>query len=178
MQEYILKNGETLVVQKAAPEDAAAVLAFLNRAGGESDNMLFGENAFTLTVQQEADYLRAQAQSETSVTLCGKVGGQVVCVASLQTPSQPRIAHTSSLAIVVAKSFWGQGVGSAVIARLFAFARTAGITLVHLGVRADNSAARALYRKMGFEETGVYKNYFQLNGKYCDEILMAQQLNG
>ncbi len=45
-----------------------------------------------------------------------------------------------------------------------------GISFFTLEVRADNEAARALYKKCGFKETGVRKGYYQ-NPK-CDAILM------
>ena len=58
--------------------------------------------------------------------------------------------------------------------RLLAFALTNGIengaTKSLLEVRAGNVAARALYRKFGYEEVGVRKKYYSDNGE--DAILM------
>ena len=47
---------------------------------------------------------------------------------------------------------------------------------MHLGVKADNLTALSLYRKMGFNEIGRHKNFFKINGKYYDEILMDLHL--
>jgi ribosomal-protein-alanine N-acetyltransferase len=43
-----------------------------------------------------------------------------------------------------------------------------------LEVRRNNSSARAMYKKLGFEETGVRKNYYEEEGE--DAILMTLRL--
>ena len=56
---------------------------------------------------------------------------------------------------------------------LIEFAKMNGRTeIIHLGVKADNVNAIKLYKNMGFEEIGVYKKFFKINGLYYDEILM------
>jgi len=39
-------------------------------------------------------------------------------------------------------------------------------------VKSDNKRAIALYKKMGFQEIGVYPKYTKINGIYFDDILM------
>jgi RimJ/RimL family protein N-acetyltransferase len=39
-------------------------------------------------------------------------------------------------------------------------------------VKASNFKAIKLYEKLGFEQIGTHKNYFNINGEYDDEILM------
>ncbi|WP_366914654.1 GNAT family N-acetyltransferase [Clostridium sp.] len=43
---------------------------------------------------------------------------------------------------------------------------------ISLGVRASNQNAIKLYEKHGFEKIGTHKNFFYIDGKYHDEILM------
>lgn len=50
---YVLKNGQILMLREAAPDDAPKVLAYLNRVGGESDNLLFGKDGFPMPVERE-----------------------------------------------------------------------------------------------------------------------------
>jgi len=59
--------------------------------------------------------------------------------------------------IVVAESYRRQGVGKSLLTELLA--RATG-SAVFLEVRESNESARALYRKMGFEEAGLRKNYY------------------
>ena len=61
-QTHILKDGRALLLLEAEGGDAAQVLEFLNRVGGESDNLLFGENDFPMPADQEAAFLERQRQ--------------------------------------------------------------------------------------------------------------------
>jgi len=62
--------------------------------------------------------------------------------------------------IVVAESDRRRGVGRFLLTQLAAHAQAAGGSAMFLEVRESNGSARALYRKMGFEETGLRKNYY------------------
>jgi len=50
------------------------------------------------------------------------------------------------------------------------------ISIVSLGVRAVNHGAKKLYEKMGFEQVGVHKDFFNVDGKFFDEILMDMHI--
>ncbi len=57
------------------------------------------------------------------------------------------------------------------------FAKNNGITrILHLGVRNDNVNAIKLYKKCGFEEIGVFKDFFKIGEEYFDKILMNLSL--
>jgi ribosomal-protein-alanine N-acetyltransferase len=49
-----------------------------------------------------------------------------------------------------------------------------GFSWIGLEVRRSNNAARALYRKLGFQEIGVRKQYYAQEGE--DAILMAKSI--
>ena len=51
-----MKNGGRLLLREAQGTDAGVVLAYLNRVGGESDNLLFGKDGFPLPVEREAGF--------------------------------------------------------------------------------------------------------------------------
>jgi ribosomal protein S18 acetylase RimI-like enzyme len=50
----------------------------------------------------------------------------------------------------------GQGLGRRLLARAIAAARAKGMTQIQLDVRAANTAAIALYKKLGFVEQSRY----------------------
>ncbi len=47
--EVVLKNGKSLSMTQATPEDAAAVIEFVNAIAGESDSLTFGKGVFLKT---------------------------------------------------------------------------------------------------------------------------------
>jgi ribosomal-protein-alanine N-acetyltransferase len=62
--------------------------------------------------------------------------------------------------IVVAPSAQRQGLGNRLLNALLAAARETNSASVFLEVRESNAAARTLYEKTGFEETGRRKSYY------------------
>ena len=78
------------------------------------------------------------------------------------------------LTIAVRSSYWGRGIGSALLAALLGAARDRGCAEVFLEVRADNPRARGLYRRRGFTEIGVRRGYYQPSG--MDAIVMRKDL--
>ena len=170
---YVLKNGQTLLLREAAPDDAPRVLAYLNRVGGESDNLLFGKDGFPLPVEREAAFLEGQRQEARSILVLGFAGEELVCVASCDAlTARERVAHRASVSLTVARDYWGQGIGRGVMEALIAFARQAGLEVLQLEVRADNTRAVALYEHLGFEKLGLYRNFMKVNGQGFDAWYM------
>lgn len=110
--------------------------------------------------------------------LIGQIDGNIVSIAQISSTQRKRIAHNSEIAMSVRKSHWRQGIGEAMLKELIAFAKQhERIRIVKLGVRAQNIGAIKLYQKLGFEEVGLHQDFFYIDGKYYDEILMDLHLN-
>lgn len=170
---YVLKNGQTLLLREAAPDDAPKVLAYLNRVGGESDNLLFGKDGFPMPVERERAFLESQRQEEKSIMLAGFVGEELVSISSVNAlTSRKRVAHRAGVAISVGKPYWNQGVGRRAMETLIQFAKNCGLEVLQLEVRADNAPAIALYEKVGFEKMGLYKKFMKVDGRDFDAWYM------
>ena len=90
-----------------------------------------------------------------------------------------KIRHRCSLAITLYKEYWGLGIGSAMIDYLTKLAVKIGFEQIDLEVVADNTRAKALYRKCGFEESGRRIRALKFDdGTYHDEVLMTKILKG
>lgn len=168
-----LKNGAQLILRKATVDDAKDIIEYLNTVGGESDNLLFGEGEFKLTVEQEKAYIENISKDKNSLLLLGVIDNKIASVSQIISANRQRISHNSELSISVKKEYWGNKVGSFVIEQLIKFAKNnKSIKNISLGVKEDNHNAIKLYKKHGFVEIGVHKNLFNINGDYYDEILM------
>ena len=60
---------------------------------------------------------------------------------------------------------------------LLGFAKDAGAVVLMLEVRQSNEAAKYLYEKVGFIESGRRKNYYPTDDGYEDAILMDLALS-
>jgi ribosomal-protein-alanine N-acetyltransferase len=76
--------------------------------------------------------------------------------------------------IVVATEARGKGIGTGLMRELFERAKQANGVLVHLEVRESNRAARALYEKLEFRESGRRKSYY--SNPFEDAVLYARRL--
>lgn len=54
----------------------------------------------------------------------------------------------------------GQGIGKALLHRVFALGRDEGLSFISLEVRPSNSSAIGLYEKLGFKTEGRRKNFY------------------
>jgi RimJ/RimL family protein N-acetyltransferase len=71
-----------------------------------------------------------------------------------------------------------RGVARALVHAAIEAASTAGARRVTLRVLAHNEGARNLYAACGFEVEGVLREFFFLDGRYVDDVLMALPLTG
>lgn len=87
--------------------------------------------------------------------------------------------HRASIAgMYVAPEARGRGIGRALVRETLARARACpGLEQLHLTVVTANTAARSLYRSIGFVEYGVEPRTLKLDdGRYLDEALMWLRL--
>ncbi len=81
--------------------------------------------------------------------------------------------HRAVLGIGLAKPWRGKGFGRALMARTLDAAFASGFEKVELTVRDDNSAAKKLYRRMGFRVEGFFHDAARVEGQYYDVLGMA-----
>ncbi len=62
--------------------------------------------------------------------------------------------------VAVRPSLRGQGLGSALLERVFAEARRMGARRATLEVRASNVDAQRLYQRLGFSQAGLRRGYY------------------
>lgn len=80
------------------------------------------------------------------------------------------------LTVAVVPSARRRGVGAALVTAASVAALVRGAASMHLEVSEDNEAARALYRKLGYEEAGRRHAYYAGEGGSVDAIVMRRNL--
>lgn len=177
LKEVQLKNREKLILREAVGFDAKDIIEYLNIVGGESNNLLFGEGEFHLTIEEEEVYIENMNKDKNSLMLLGIIENSIVSISQITSSSRNRIAHNSELCISVKKDYWKSGIGTVVMEELINFAkRHDKIKNISLGVKSSNKNAIKLYEKFGFNKIGAHKDFFNINGQFDDEILMDRSL--
>lgn len=166
-----------LIIRRLVKDDAEKVIEYLNLIGGESENLLFGENEFNIPVESERNFIESMNSSDRNIMLVGLIDKEIVSIASLQGYERERISHRGNIGVSVKKKYWHKGIATQMIDEVIKFAKSANITVIELEVKAENTNAIALYGKKGFEKIGVYKNSVKINGKYYNDYLMNLYLD-
>lgn len=161
-------------IDKAATTDAEGIIQFLNKVGAETDNLTFGSEGTSFTVEEERAYIANLSNSTSSAMFVAKREGRIVGVANYSgISSKARLSHRGELAISVLKTEWGKGFGCRLMEAIIDFARgTAHADIISLEVRSDNERAIRLYEKNGFEKIGCFRGFFKIDGRLVDCDLM------
>jgi len=100
--------------------------------------------------------------------------GEVVGWCDVTPKDQPIYAHTGVLGIGLLPPYRGRGIGTKLMTTALAAAQAAGLHRVELTVRGTNRAAIVLYRKMGFEVEGCFRDAVEIDGVYENVLAMAR----
>ncbi len=104
-------------------------------------------------------------------------GGRVVGWCDVMPLDRPTMRHCGVLGMGVLPQWRGRGLGERIARRALEASRDVGFSRVELTVRHDNAPARALYRKLGFEEEGRNRRALLVDGVFHDLIMMALLLD-
>ena len=177
-REITLKDGRTCVLCPTSPEYAEEMIAYMTKTAGETPYLLRYPDEVSYTVESERDFLGRLLEDPASIMMMPLVDGKVAGNGSVSGVGHKRkIRHRCTLAIALYREYWGLGIGTAMIEYMTELAAQVGWRQMELEVAADNAAARALYKKCGFVESGRRHHALRFDdGTYQDEILMYKTI--
>ena len=123
--------------------------------------------------------LRRKTDSVDEIELLAFVDGAIVGSAGIGcVDRKEKTRHRAEFGISVDKTYWGLGVGRALTGACIECARTAGYVQLELMAVAENKAALALYKSVGFVEYGRNPKGFRSRTTGWQElVLMRLELN-
>ena len=162
----------SVVIRRAAPDDADAICAIHNQ--GIADRIATLDTTMR-TGSGTREWL-AERDARHPV-LVAERDGRVVGWGSLNR-FNPRAAydHVADFSVYVERGWRGKGVGRELLEALVAAARGIGYHKMVLAALAHNAAGLALYRRAGFTHVGVYREQGQLDGRWADVVIMEKIL--
>jgi RimJ/RimL family protein N-acetyltransferase len=174
----ILRDGRTVRIRRAEPDDAPAVLAYLRRVGGETINLTFGAEGPEISEEEEREYLARVAASDNSLAIVAVVGDDIVGALTFDGGRRPRMRHAGEFGISVLQAYAGQGLGKALLQYMIEWAERGGVVRkINLKVRADNAPAIRLYERMGWVHEGRTTRDTLIDGKFSDCLLMGREVD-
>jgi len=162
-----------ITIRKATIEDAHAIVAAEKEIAKTPGYFCSLPNE--VSEQNVIKTIKSLAESEQGIYLVVERKGKIVGHGFLEPLHLKSICHVAQLTIGVHQGWQEKGIGTALLEMLIAWAKqSTTVEKIELNVRASNSRAIALYKKMGFIEEGRLKNRIKVNdSRYIDDILMA-----
>ena len=150
-----LKDGRTCVIRNGTAADGEGVLRNFVLNHAQTDYLTTYPDEVTFTVEQEAMYLQAKADSPNEAELVAEIDGRIVGQAGIEAIGRAdKVKHRADFGISIDRDFWGLGMGRALTRACIGLARQAGYLQLELQAVADNAHALALYESEGFVEFG------------------------
>ena len=168
-----------LLIREAEPNDAAELVAFLNRVSLETDFTSLDGDGILLTSEEMEIFLNKQASSDNQITLLAFLNDKIAGIVNITADQRKRVRHIGDLFIVIGKKYWNNGLGSFLLEEVIEWAQASGILRrLQLTVQTRNRAAVHLYQKYGFiiegrQERGAYIE----EGEFIDVYLMGKLID-
>ena len=132
----------TILIRQVEPEDAAQLKIGFEHLGAVSRYRRFLAPVDDLSPRQLSYLTQVDHVSHEAIAALDAVTGAGIGIARyVRDPDDP---HQAEVAIVVADAWQGRGVGTALMERLAARARAAGVERITARMLVGNNAARAL----------------------------------
>ena len=166
-------SDDWLIVRPAVPADADALVELGRDVAGEPELWL----TYDRTRGDERRNVRGVQRDANVAVLVAETEEGVVGRLSIARDRSPISRHVAEFGLMVAASARRRGIGSALIEEAIKWARDLGIVKLELTVFPHNAPAIALYRKLGFEEEGLLRRRYFIDGRYIAAMLMGLDLD-
>lgn len=153
----------------ATPEDAPAIAVIYNE--GIEDRIA----TFETRLRTPGDIL-SWLDSRYPVVVV-EADNRIAAFAATST-YRPRECYNgiAEFSVYVARDMRGRGYGRMALEALVDTAGRAGFWKLVSRVLVENAASRALMKKIGFREVGIYERHAQLDGRWRDVVIVEKLL--
>ena len=173
-----MRTAEGIEIHHLAVDDAAAVLALVRKVLATADTVPTGAEEFTVTEEQEREFIQRHATTVGSLALGAFDGESLVGCLFLERNRRRRMSHCGEFGMSVDPDCWNRRIGSALVAAMVEQVKKDGVlSRVQLSVLANNPYAERIYQKHGFLVEGRRKQAVCIDGEMVDEIVMGLVLS-
>ena len=164
-----------MVIRAAEPNDARQIVNLIEQVES-SGFMLLEPGERKIPDEQMKKRIEAVEKEKSSAILIASTTGVIVGYLFAIGGNPTRTKHSVYIAIGVAESERGKGIGAKLFEALEEWANQQSIHRLELTVMTYNTAGIALYKKVGFEIEGTKRDSLLIDGKYVDEYYMSKLL--
>ncbi len=172
-----LKNGKKVVIRQAEVRDAEKLLKCIKTYVPQSNYIPKLEQEIKLNVEQEVEWINSFRINDNSILLIAEYDNQILGNIDLTGNRRKMMEHTAVVGMGILQEWRNSGLGTALLSSAIEWAKlNSALELVWLQVYTENKIAINLYRKIGFKEKGIIKNFFKQEGRYFDNLTMVMNV--
>jgi L-amino acid N-acyltransferase YncA len=166
-------NASGILIRTAALDDARSIAEIYNQ--GIEDRVATFETKLRSAEDQQA-WLRSNAGRYPAVV--AHFDGEIIGWAGAG-PYRHRECYQGigEFSMYVRRDWRGRGVGDLLVAGLISEAERLGLWKLLSRIFPFNEASRALCRKHGFREVGVYEKHARLDGEWLDVVIVERLIS-
>lgn len=169
-----LKNGLSIIIRHAEVSDAENLLKAIKVYIPQSQFIPKLESEIKLTVAQESEWIQSFLTHDNSLLLIAEHNGQIIGNIDLTANRRKIMEHTAVIGMGIINEFRNIGLGTVLLSEVINWAKQNPILeLIWLQVYTENALGLGLYKKMGFIESGIIKNFFKRGERYFDNLTMT-----
>jgi len=167
------RNVDDIHIRTASIEDAAAIAEIYNQ--GIEDRVATFETELRSAEDQQA-WLRSIVDRYPAVV--AQIDGEIIGWAGAG-PYRDRECYRGigEFSMYVRRDWRARGVGDLLVAALISEAERLGLWKLLSRIFPFNEASRALCRKHGFREVGVYEKHARLDGRWLDVVIVERLIS-
>jgi RimJ/RimL family protein N-acetyltransferase len=173
--EYILKDGQKLIVRTPQEGDEQGLINLMQAVDSETKFLAREPGEFNFTLEQEREFIRNSINDENSFFLIAEIDGRIIANCSVGIViGNKRFLHRAAMGIVVRRDYWNMGIGKSLMQECIKWCKGKGVEQLELEVVTQNSRAISMYQNLGFEIYGTKKHALKYaDGSYADEYFMC-----
>jgi len=173
-KQIILKNGKDVLIRQAELSDAENLLNCIKTYIPTSNYIPKLESEIKLTVEQEKEWINSFLINDNSLLLVAEYEGEIIGNIDLTGNRRKIMEHTAIIGMGMLHEWQNIGLGTALLSAIIEWAKNNPILeLIWLQVYTENESGLNLYRKIGFVENGIIKNFFKKDNKYFHNLTMT-----
>ena len=176
-QKYVAKNSTEVEIRELKPSEADKLLNLKLDYLKNTSTIPIVEGEYKNDLKAEEALIHKYNQSPNSILLVAIAQNECIGNIDLTGNERQRMYHTRMIGMGVNNYWRNQGIGSMLLQSTLNWAENNDhLEVIWLDVYANNELGLSIYKKMGFEISGVIKGFFRDGDRYLNLLVTMNNL--
>ena len=173
---FVAKNGETITLRPAVPEDATEIIKTVSSTSLNRSYILMDK--YGKDEEAEKKYITEIDRGHNLLLVAVSNDVVIGSLAALQAEGGQNLqtAHVINIGLHLIKTFREAGIGTHMLKYAIEWAREKGFKKLEASIFTTNKGSLTLFSHAGFCEEGTRRKQFRIGSEYIDEVFMGKIL--